>query len=209
MVKAASFELQTGEILGLFGSNGSGKSTLLKLLFGRLKADQFALEINNTAIRQSQIIPKKLLGYVPQHPFLPKNIKVRDLIPVYHSSEATQDSIFYDPHIATMTAKLVGSLSMGELKYFEVVLLSALQHPFLMLDEPFSMLEPLHKERLKHHLTTLKQKKGLLVTDHYYRDVLAVSDKNIVLKDGKTHPVNSEADLQKFKYLARNQYITN
>lgn len=202
VVREVSFELETGEILGLFGRNGSGKSTLLQLLFGTVKADRLSLAINNTRILPSEVIPNQYIGYLPQHPFLPQNGKVRDLIPVYHTSQEAQDAVFYDPHIATMSAKRVGTLSLGELKYLEVVMLGNLKHPFLMLDEPFSMLEPLHKEQLKAYLTNLKKKKGILITDHYYRDVLDISSTYKVLVDGVLHTARSEADLQKFEYLS-------
>lgn len=194
--------MQTGEILGLFGRNGSGKSTLLKTLFGTLKADALSMSINNIKIGPSEVISNQLIGYLPQHPFLPQNLKVRDLIPIYHTSQKAQDAIFYDPHIVSMTVKYVGSLSLGESKYLEVLLLGNLDHPFLFMDEPFSMLEPRHKEQLKEYLTILKKEKGLVITDHYYHDVLELSDKNIVLKDGVSYVVDSKVDLQKFNYLS-------
>jgi len=201
VLKKISFSLETGEILGLFGRNGSGKSTLLKMLFGNMKAGTISASINGNALNISEVIPKQLIGYVPQHPFLPKQQKVRDAIIMMHPNEQEQDAVFYDPHIATMTHKRTGDLSLGELKYFEVVLLSQLPHPFLMLDEPFSMLEPLHKEKLKGKLVSLKNKKGMIVTDHYYNDVLEVATKNIVIKDGIGYPISSTKDLQKFEYL--------
>ncbi len=201
VLKEISFTLECGEILGLFGRNGSGKSTLLKMLFGTLKADEISFSINGNTVKPSEVIPNQLIAYLPQHPFLPKQMKVRDVIPMFHKTEAMQDAVFYDPYIATMTHKQTGALSLGELKYFEVVLLSHLSHPFLLMDEPFSMLEPLQKEKLKEFLLKLKRHKGVLVTDHYYHDVLDVSDKNIVLKNGIAHKINNEADLRKFEYL--------
>jgi lipopolysaccharide export system ATP-binding protein len=202
VLKDVSLTLKRGELLGLYGSNGSGKSTLLKLLFGTLKADQIVFSIDEKEIHPSEVIPKQLIAYLPQHPFLPKNMKVRDVIPIFHSSEAKQDIIFYDLHIATLTHKKIGMLSPGESKYFEAVLLAHLPHPFLYMDEPFSMLEPIHKESLKRLLLELKKQKGILVTDHYYQDVLEISDQNIVLKNGVANVINTEDDLRKFKYLS-------
>jgi len=201
LIQDVSFTLQRGELLGLFGRNGSGKSTLLKMLFGTVKADTISLHIDEKEVKPSEVISRQYIAYVPQHPFLPKQLKVRDVIPLFHTSEAKQDAVFYDPHIATMTHKQTGVLSLGELKYFEVILLSHLPHAFILMDEPFSMLEPLHKALLKEQLLQLKHHKGILITDHYYQDVLEVSDKNIVLKDGIVHNIHTEADLQKFEYL--------
>ena len=204
VLKEVSFSLETGAILGLFGRNGCGKSTLLKMLFGNMKADTIDLEINGFAVNSSEVIPKQHIAYLPQHPFLPKQTKVRDVITMFHSDEKAQDRIFYDPHIATMTAKNVSDLSLGETKYLEVVLLSHLPHPFLMLDEPFSMVEPLHKEKLKAYLSELKSKKGILITDHYYQDVLEISSQNMVITDGIGISVATKEDLKKYKYLSSN-----
>ncbi len=202
VLKDVSFRLETGDILGLFGRNGSGKSTLLKVLFGNMKAESLKVSINNKEIKISEVIPKQLIGYLPQDPFLPKQAKVRDIIPMFHSREAEQDRIFYDPNIATMTDKKMSDLSHGERKYFEVVLMSYLPHPFLILDEPFSMLEPLHKERLKTFLTSVSKMKGIIITDHYYIDVLEISSQNIVIKDGVGHPVKAIEDLKRLNYIS-------
>lgn len=198
-----SFSLETGDILGLFGRNGSGKSTLLKILFGNMKANTIAAELNNQPLKISEVIPKQHIAYLPQHPFLPQQMKVRDVIIMFHPQEKEQDAVFYDTHIATMTHKKTSELSLGELKYFEVVLLSQLPHPFLMLDEPFSMLEPLHKEKLKEKLTIIKQTKGIIITDHYYNDVLEIATKNLVIKDGIGFPVKSIESLKEFEYLRK------
>jgi ABC-type multidrug transport system ATPase subunit len=202
-LRDVSFSLETGEIIGLFGRNGSGKSTLLKILFGNIKADAITVSLNNQALKISEVIPKQHIIYVPQHHFLPKTMKVRDVIIMFHPEEKEQDAVFYDLHIATMTHKKTGELSLGELKYFEVVLLSQLPHPFIMLDEPFSMLEPLHKEKLKERLFELIETKGIIITDHYYNDVLDVATKSMVIKGGVSFPVSSIKDLKEFEYLSQ------
>ena len=162
------------------------------------------LHINGIAVNPSEVIQKQYIGYLPQHPFLPKDAKVRDLIPIYHSSQEKQDAVFYNSHVAKITARRVGDLSQGERKYFEVVLLGNLEHPFLMLDEPFSMLEPLQIEAVKEFLLQLKKTKGLIITDHYYNDVLDITTQNIVIKEGKTITVDGTEGLRKFEYLRKN-----
>ena len=203
VLSKVSFRLETGDILGVFGSNGSGKSTLLKLLFGMLKADVIDLRLDANNVASSEIIKKQLIGYLPQHPFLPKNCKVRDIIPMYHSSEEKQDAVFYNPGVAKITHKKTRELSQGERKYFEVVLLGNLDHPFLMLDEPFSMLEPLQTEAIKEFLLQIKTTKGLIITDHYYNDVLDITTQNLVIKEGQSFEVNGTDDLRKFEYLRK------
>lgn len=195
VLKDISFSLETGVILGLFGRNGSGKSTVLKILFGTLKANSISISINGAEGSISEVIPKQLIGYLPQDPFLPNTAKVRDVIPMFHRGEAEQDRIFYDPHIAKMTHKSIRELSHGERNYFEVVLISYLPHPFLMLDEPFSMLEPLHKEQLKTFLLSISKMKGIIITDHYYKDVFEISSQQLLIKDGIGHPIKTIEEL--------------
>lgn len=196
-----SFTLCTGGVMGLFGSNGSGKSTLLKILFGTLPADALDLSLNGSSLKAETIIPKQIIGYLPQNHFLPKHCKVRDIIPYFYEGGAQQDLIFRAPFLENIARRKIGALSMGEQRYLEVLLIAHLDHPFLLLDEPFSMIEPLYKEKIKELLLSLRQKKGIIITDHYYTDVLAVSTQNLVLTSGISRLVKDVSDLQKEGYI--------
>ena len=156
VLKEISFSLKTGEILGIFGRNGCGKSTLLKMIFGTLKKGLVSVSIDGKNFNLSENISAEHIAYLPQHSFLPKNIKVRDLIPIYFSDGKKQDNIFYDPLIAKIATKKVKELSLGQVRYLEVLLIGNLNHPFLMLDEPFSMIEPLFKIEIKNLLNKIK-----------------------------------------------------
>ena len=204
VINDISFSLETGETIGLFGRNGCGKSTLLKMIFGSLKPNNFDADIDGKKYYPAKNIKLQQFAYLPQHSFLPKNIKVRDLIPIYFSEEKKQDAIFYDPLIAKLAAKNVGELSVGQARYFEVLLLANLDHPFLLLDEPFSMIEPLYKIEIKWHLKLLKGKKGILITDHYYEDVLDISNQNFLIKNGIAHKVDNKENLKELEYLGKN-----
>lgn len=198
-----SFNIKTGEILGIFGRNGSGKSTLLKMMFGTLAANHIQIKYNSEIIARKEIIPRQLIGYLPQDSFLPKGTKVRDVIALFCNDEEKQDSIFYAPEVPKFDNLSVGKLSLGQLRYLETLLVGSLDHPFLMLDEPFSMLEPLYKELLKKLLKDLSQSKGIIVTDHYYRDVLEITDANFLLKEAQKIAIFQPQD------LVDNGYITS
>jgi ABC-type multidrug transport system ATPase subunit len=198
-----SISCRTNEILGFFGRNGSGKSTMLKCIFGTLKADTIHIELDGDEIDPAKIIKSGKIGYLPQESFLPKNLKVKSLIPMYFPNGARQENIFYSPGINTIENKRVSSLSYGQLRYLELILVAFLDHDFLFLDEPFSMIEPRYKDLIRDFLIDLKKEKGIILTDHYYGDVLAVSDKNMLIKDKTAFEVSGEADLKKFGYLQR------
>ncbi len=196
-----SLKIKTGEILGIFGRNGSGKSTLLKILFGVLSSDENEILMDNEYFNPMKNIGLMNIAYLPQDTFLPSNLTVRDVIPMYYKDGNSQDRIFYDPRIAGFERQKIGTLSSGERRYFEVLLISRLPHRFLMLDEPFSMIEPLYQESIKELLLELKKEKGIIITDHYYRNVFDIADVKMIMKDGKALEIESEVDLINNGYL--------
>ena len=133
---------------------------------------------------------------------MPKDITVRNAINIYLATCEHINSIFGDSVVANFMNQKVGTLSTGELRYLEISLVIKLGHPFVLLDEPFSMIEPLHKEALKATLIKAKEKKGIVMTDHYYQDVLHVADKLALMKDGRTIPIKNESDLVYHGYLS-------
>ena len=197
------FTCEMGEIIGLFGRNGSGKSTLLKLLFGTLKADSISIKINTEILEPKAIIASGKIGYLPQDSFLPKELKVRQVIPMFYGGSSDQDLIFGAPYVHRFDAKRVGQLSLGQLRYLELLLVGNLEHPFLLLDEPFSMIEPLYKDAIKTLLKKLTFYKGIIITDHYFEDVLDITTKNYLLKDAKLIQVNSKQELVAMNYLTK------
>ncbi len=201
ILKDISLQCKTGEIIGVFGRNRTGKSTLLKLIFGAIKADSIQIKINSKTIAQKAIIPSKQIAYLPQDTFLPKEKTVREIIPLFFPNADEQDKIFYAPKISSFEKIKVGKLSQGQLRYFELLIIGNLNHPFMMLDEPFSMIEPLYKEIIKKLLFKLKETKGIILTDHYYNDVLEITHRNFIIKDAQKIEMRFKNDLIKYEYL--------
>ncbi|QHV95698.1 ATP-binding cassette domain-containing protein [Spirosoma endbachense] len=201
ILKQGSLELRTGETVGIFGRNGAGKSTLMKILFGTMRANASSLYIDSIPFNPSTNIAGKLIAYLPQHSFLPRGLKVRDLIPLIISDGERQNQVFYSPGVASFDNQRIGSLSLGILKYLEFLLLAYLDHPFLMLDEPFSMIDPLYHEIIKKVILSLRASKGILVTDHYYDTVWDVTTRNYVLVDGSLSLIKAKDDLSTYGYL--------
>ncbi|HRO47481.1 ATP-binding cassette domain-containing protein [Agriterribacter sp.] len=202
-----SFECRTGDITGLFGQNGRGKSTLLNILFGTLKPASGSIRINDTLLRNN--ITQKQIGYSHQEIFLPQHITVRNVIPLYFPNGEDQNKIFYSPGIHRMETTKVGNLSLGEQRYLQFLLVIHLHHLFVLLDEPFSMVDPLYKEIIKEKIKEQSASKGFIITDHYYKDVLDIATKKLVIASGKIIPVNDEYDLAATGYLSGRQYGNN
>lgn len=197
-------EIDNNEIVGLFGRNGTGKSTLLKIIFGLLKPDSGIILMDGKDFPCRKNIPSGKIAFLPQDSFLPKNRKVREIIPLFFPNGNDQDQVFYAKGVADFCHKKIGDLSLGQLRYLEVLLIGNLQHPYLLLDEPFSMIEPVYKEYIQNFILTLKNSKGILLTDHYYLDVLKVSNRNLLLKDQGLLPIQNENDLITNRYLTKN-----
>jgi ABC-type multidrug transport system ATPase subunit len=200
ILSKVNFTCNTGDIIAIFGRNGSGKSTLLKSLFGTLKPGKIELSLDGKQINYRS--PKdKAIAYLPQDPFLPKDVKVRNIIPMYFPDGDVQNKIFYSPLIDKIENQRTGTLSLGELRYLEFLLIINLDHPFILLDEPFSMIEPLYKDAIKGIILNYMKDKGFIITDHYYLDVLQVANKKMILKQGISHEVLSVEDLIENGYL--------
>lgn len=203
ILSKVSLTCNTGDIIAIFGRNGSGKSTLLKSLFGTLKPGRIELSLNGKKI--NSITPKdKYIAYLPQDPFLPKDVKVKNIIPMYFPDGDVQNKIFYSPLIHKIENQKAGTLSLGELRYLEFLLIVNLSHPFILLDEPFSMIEPLYKDAIKEIIREYKKDKGFIITDHYYLDVLEVANNKMILKEGMLHEVFNLKDLIEYGYLPEN-----
>lgn len=198
-----SFTCRTGDVIGIFGRNGTGKSTLLKILFGTLQSDKSEIYLDNQIIGNKFRL-NKCIAYHHQEVFLPKNTTVKNLIPLYFPDGEKQNKLFYDPRISKIENQKVGVLSLGEQRYLQFLLILHLDHHFVLLDEPFSMVEPLYKDLIKEKIEAHKYQKGFIVTDHYYTDVLQVANIKKVIKDGVMKTVTKDIDLVDFGYLSDN-----
>jgi ABC-type multidrug transport system ATPase subunit len=199
ILSQSSIECKTGEIIGLLGRNGSGKSTLFKILFGTLKPDQIDVCLNDLPWLTN--IDLNAIGYHPQEVMLPKGLRVGNLISMYVKNPESQNKVFYTQGINDMLKKEVGALSLGQQRYLQFILLLNLDHHFVLLDEPFSMVEPLYRNLIKEKLIEYKSHKGFIITDHYYLDVLEVADQIKLIKNGEIISIPSIEELKTCEYL--------
>jgi ABC-type multidrug transport system ATPase subunit len=204
VLSEVDFELTTGEIMAVFGRNGSGKTTMFDCIGGLKKAD-IKLFWNRERIKPRELFNQKLMGYVPQNPFLPLHLRVRDLISVYLTDVKLQEELFYDPIIAEINGRFIGQLSQGQRKYLELCLVGQLQRPLLIMDEPFTMLEPKQIELAKLRIRSWTDGSAILISDHYYKHVWELSQKHMVIDQGYGEMVDSLDDLRSLGYLPSKQ----
>lgn len=190
---------QSGDVIGLLGRNGSGKSTLLKIIFGTLHTDHKFIRINDKKIDQP-FKTKNKIAYLSQDNFLPKNITVKQVVKIYFGNN-DQKEILNDEVLTKVADTKIQDLSGGESRYLEVKLLLNLDTQFVLLDEPFNGISPLHVELLKKMILDKSLKKGIILTDHDYRSVLDVANKYYLLIDGGLKKIETKKNLIDWGYV--------
>jgi lipopolysaccharide export system ATP-binding protein len=198
-----ALKCELGEIIGLLGRNGTGKSTLLKIVFGTLYTDYKFLRINDEVLNQP-FKSKNKIAYLPQDNFLPKNITVKQVVNIY-SDDLDQKEFLDDEVLSKVTGTKIGNLSGGESRYLEVKLLLNLDSIFALLDEPFNGISPLHIEIVKKMILDRSLKKGIILTDHDYRNVLDVANKFYLLFDGGLKSIKTRQELIDWGYVPDNK----
>lgn len=192
-------ECSQGQIVGLLGRNGSGKSSLLKIIFGSLAPSYKYVSINNEFINKGYV--NNRIAYLPQHNYLPRGIKInnlaRMLVDKSDWNEFAELQIYKDH-----CHKTAGQLSGGELRILETLLVLYNKAAFILLDEPFTHISPVQAEFFKPLLKSVAQKKGIIITDHQYYNVLDVCHKTMILEDGYIKPVNHIDELVTYHYLS-------
>ncbi len=190
---------KTGEILGLVGRNGSGKSTLLKTIFGTLNADYKFVRINNKQIRTLSDA-QSLIKYLPQDNYLPKNITISKIMQLYQDFIDLEE--FRNSNlIADILDLRSNQLSGGQKRLVEILLVLYSKAEYLLLDEPFNGVAPIYKDEIKRLIKSKSADKGIIITDHDYRNVLDVSSRIVLIYDGGTREVKDHKELEYWGYL--------
>lgn len=188
----------SGEIIGILGRNGSGKSSLFEIIFGTLKPSNKFFSVNGQPC--NNLFKSKLVGYLPQGCIFPKDDTIKELLK-FLLDKVSIEKIKTDKRIGSMYTSKVRGLSGGELKYLEVLIMLNMNHPFLLLDEPFSGIEPIYQIEILNLIKQNPCKKGILISDHSYRNIMAVSHKLFLLKDGVLKQIIANTELETHGYV--------
>lgn len=190
---------ESGDIIGLLGRNGSGKTSLLKIIFGTLYTDYKHIRINNMVLNQPYKT-EKMVSFLSQDNFLPKNLSVRQIVNLY-SKHLDPKAFLDDSVLSKVLDTTIRVLSGGESRYLEVKLILNLDSQFSLLDEPFNGISPLHIEAIKQMIKDKSNEKGIVLTDHDYRNVLDIANKYFLLFDGGIKKIKTKEDLIVWGYI--------
>ncbi|MER2606879.1 MAG: ATP-binding cassette domain-containing protein [Siculibacillus sp.] len=184
-----------GEIVGLLGPSGSGKSTVFEILTGVEKPDRGTVTLRGETLNDLGVDARarRGIGYVPQSPDLFARLSVEDNLRIAADTRLAWDERAADFvgrivggfGLEEVRAKPVGTLSGGQRRLVEIAFAVCTLPKFLLLDEPFSGLDPIVVERIVARLRALaKAGIGVLVTDHKAHVALELVHRAVVIEAG-------------------------
>lgn len=188
--------VETGGVTAVLGRNGCGKSCLMKILCGSLRADFRSMRIDGVwhdRFRADQV------RYLPQQGFIPGWLTLDRVLRDFDMS--WDDLLTWFPLFEKLHETKIYAMSGGERRILECYLILRSPTRFVLLDEPFSQVAPLHVSKLKELIRQERQSKGILLTDHMHRYVTDIADRLYVLADGRTYLTQDEEDLIRYGYL--------
>jgi len=191
ILKDASLAIEPGSICGLFGGNGSGETTLIKLGAGMLSPDSGSVTIDGVSLPENVGGRYKRLAHLDQETFLPGSMRVDRLV---DAVGARPYAVKHYP--SQLMPQYVDTLSGGERRLLEVVIVLSLGRDFVLLDEPFTGVEPLLIEEMISMISAERAAgKGILVTDQYHFHVTDIVDSAFLLTDGHCDELDVSGDL--------------
>ena len=196
VVKGISINIRRGEVVGLLGPNGAGKTTTFYMITGMVKPNEGHVELNGSDITSLPMYKRarRGVGYLSQEPSVFTKLSVEDnlrlvlemtTLSVKEQSERLEQLLedFSINHIRHSKAYI---LSGGERRRTEIARALVMEPKFILLDEPFSGIDPIAVEDIQKIIFELKSRNiGVLITDHNVRETLSITDRSYLLFEGK------------------------
>jgi lipopolysaccharide export system ATP-binding protein len=196
VVKGVSLSLPSGEIVGLLGRNGAGKTTIFQMIVGLVRPDSGGIFLDGRDISHAptHIRARAGLTYLPQENsvFLKATVTENLMMSLQLQKGSRRDrlrtahGLLEEFGLLALAAQPAHSLSGGERRRLEICRALTVHPKFLLLDEPFTGIDPLTIVELQKLLTLLKGRGiGILISDHNVRDTFRITDRACVIDEGE------------------------
>ncbi|HBU08617.1 MAG: LPS export ABC transporter ATP-binding protein [Omnitrophica WOR_2 bacterium GWB2_45_9] len=188
--------VKRGEVVGLLGPNGAGKTTTFYMVVGIVKPDKGNVVFDNEEITALPIHERSRLGigYLAQERSVFRKLTVAENImailetlPLSPGQRKKRlEELLAELNIAHLAKSKAYTLSGGETRRLEITRALVTRPSFILLDEPFSGIDPIVVSEAQAIIRELKVKGlGVLVTDHNVRETLSITDRAYLISDGK------------------------
>ncbi|MCH8304591.1 MAG: LPS export ABC transporter ATP-binding protein [Candidatus Marinimicrobia bacterium] len=196
VVNGISLDVHKGEIVGLLGPNGAGKTTTFYMITGMIRPNggQVYLEKQNITSMPMYKRARLGIGYLSQEPSVFRRLTVEDNLKLILQTMKLSrkevsfriDKYLNDMSITHIRKRKGYQLSGGERRRTEICRALLTEPDFMLLDEPFSGIDPIAVEEIQNIVIDLKRRGiGVLITDHNVHETLSITDRAYLLFEGK------------------------
>ena len=219
VVDQVSISVGTGEIVGLLGPNGAGKSTTFYMIVGSIRPNSGRIFYNDREITSLPMYQRARLGlgYLPQETSIFRKLTVAENISSVlevrglpkGELQKRQNQLMSELGLSSLANQKAYTLSGGECRRAEIARSLAIDPNFMLLDEPFSGIDPIAVQEIKQLVFQLKERGlGILITDHNAAEMLDIVDRAYLITDGKISLSGTPTELLSSQ-MARERYFGN
>ncbi len=219
VVDRVSFHIARGEIVGLLGRNGAGKTTSFRITIGMIEPDGGVVFFAGEDVSRLPMYKRaqRGMGYLSQEPSIFQRLTVEQNIMAIMETVKSMtvadrrlrmQQLLDQFGLTRLRRQPARTLSGGERRKLEIARALVTNPTLILLDEPFSGVDPIAVEELQHEIRHLKDDLGIsiLLTDHNVRETLAVTDRSYIIDDGKVLRTGTPRELIKDE-LVRRTYL--
>lgn len=224
VVNGVSIEVHRGEVVGLLGPNGAGKTTTFYMVIGLVRPNGGRVFLDDVDIGHLPMHKRcrRGIGYLAQEPSVFRKLTVRENLLLVLEVQglgrkeryARAEELMEQLGVAHLANEKAMVLSGGERRRVEIARTLCSNPSFILLDEPFTGIDPLAIEDIQNIIVRLKSKDiGILITDHNVRETLGITDRAYILFDGsiRTHGPSKDIpnDPEARKYYLGERFSSN
>jgi lipopolysaccharide export system ATP-binding protein len=196
VVDGVDLSVERGEILGLLGPNGAGKTTTFYMVVGLIRPDGGDVWLDDEPITQLPVHlrARRGIGYLSQEPSIFRGLSVQQNVEAVLEAgrmprgeqTATVNALLEEFELVELRRQVGGTLSGGERRRVEIARVLAMQPSFILLDEPFTGVDPKSVAEIQQVVVRLRDRGlGVIITDHNVRDTLAITDRAEIIHEGR------------------------
>src|SRR6056297_2555466 len=217
VVNEVNLDVNKGEIVGLLRPNGAGKTTTFYMIVGLIKPDNGQIFLDDYDLTHQPMYKRaqKGIGYLAQEPSVFRKMSVYDNIISVLELRDLSDKEMEDKEIELISEFRLGKikdsygyqLSGGERRRVEIARSLAIEPSFILLDEPFTGIDPIAVSEIQKIIMYLKEKGlGVLITDHSVRETLSITDRAYIMYEGDILMSGNSEEIAESE-LAREFYL--